>query len=342
MCSQAVRGFREDKWARGLINVLRTEYPSSMHHVSESADDVSIVPSQLHPSFWGAFDWHSSVHMQCTAVRLLGNLSDEQTKTELVTLLDDRLTTDKLEAERHYLLAKPAYERPYGWVWVMQLAAECARSKQPEAKHWLLALTPLVKTVEELLMEWLPTMSAPIRHGVHDNTAFSMYLALEAGHILGLHDMNAAIRKYSRLWFENDVNYPVQWEFSGHDFLSAGLTEALLMRKVLDCNDFRDWFRRFFPDQPAVIGQYLRAPVVNDIHDGKQSHLFGLALTRAWMLLELSESFSGSLQGQIHSGIQGLKRFAEDQLVEADFMSTHWLITYALRVQLAEAEKVQV
>lgn len=332
---QSIFKSRANQWARGIIDVLETEYPAAMHHVNDSADDVLVIPNQLHPSFWGAYDWHSSVHMQCTAVRLLDYVSDEQVKTELSALLSSRLTSINLEIEREYLLANPAYERPYGWAWIIQLAAECQRSKRPEAETWVEAIGPLVRTVSRLFIEWLPTMSAPIRHGVHDNTAFSMFLALEAGRAVGLYELNDLISEYACKWFQGDVNYPVQWEFSGHDFLSPGLSEALLMQQVLGEHEFSKWVSGFYMQTADAIERYLEVPEINDLHDGKQSHLFGLALTKAWMLLELCESLPVSIDQEISSGAQRLITFAEGQLVGADFMSTHWLITYAVRAQLA-------
>ena len=49
------------------------------------------------------------------------------------------------------------------------------------------------------------------------------------------------------------------------------------------------------------------------------------------MLVELAEHFDDSALPRA----QALAASAEPQLIEGDFMSTHWLITYALRYQLA-------
>ncbi|MGQ5681418.1 DUF2891 family protein, partial [Streptomyces sp. ESR1.13] len=44
-----------------LANVTR-EYPNFPAHLVTSADE-QLEPRLLHPAFYGAYDWHSSVHM---------------------------------------------------------------------------------------------------------------------------------------------------------------------------------------------------------------------------------------------------------------------------------------
>ena len=49
---------------------IRKEFPNKMDHVMNSAEDVR-RPRDLHPAFYGCFDWHSSVHGHWMLVRLL-------------------------------------------------------------------------------------------------------------------------------------------------------------------------------------------------------------------------------------------------------------------------------
>ena len=133
----------------------------------------------------------------------------------------------------------------------------------------------------------------------------------------------------SVLLFGDDHNYPLEWELSGHDFLSNGLSEALLMSRVLP--DFPRWFDAFLPRRSEALDFLTTIPEVLDPTDGRLAHLYGLALTRAWMLAELAEHFDASVLPRAHA----LAANAQPQLVDGHFMSTHWLITYALRFQLA-------
>ena len=129
--------------------------------------------------------------------------------------------------------------------------------------------------------------------------------------------------------FGNDRNYPLEWELSGHDFLSNSLSEALLMSRVLP--DFDEWFDGFLPHRAEALDFLTQIPEVLDPTDGRLAHRYGLALSRAWMLSELAEYFDASALPRAHA----LAASAEPQLIDGDFMSTHWLITYALRYQLA-------
>jgi hypothetical protein len=46
------------------------EYPNKLDHVINVETDLR-TPRQLHPAFYGCFDWHSAVHSHWMLVRLL-------------------------------------------------------------------------------------------------------------------------------------------------------------------------------------------------------------------------------------------------------------------------------
>ncbi|OMH26703.1 hypothetical protein BKD30_04760 [Tersicoccus phoenicis] len=96
----------------------------------------------------------------------------------------------------------------------------------------------------------------------------------------------AACAAGARRWFAGDAAWASEWELSGQDFLSAGLSEADLMARVLSPTDFAGWFRRFLPDLDA--GSAMLAPVgVSDETDGYLVHLHGLNLSRAGQLARI-------------------------------------------------------
>lgn len=316
-------------WAEAIVDVLEREFPAAMHHTSSSAADCVVRPRELHPSFYGCFDWHSSVHMQYSGVLLHAVLDD--VPPALTAVLGQRLSPTALAVEQDYLTAHPGYEMPYGRAWLMQLAA--ARPTEP-----LLALAELSAGH---CQSWLSTLSQPIRHGMHANTAFNLFLLLEAAEKLEYSGLAESARAAALRMFGSDRNYPIHWELSGHDFLSNGLSEALLMSRVLpsgsEGSDFERWLDGFLPDRAAALDFLTQVPEVRDPTDGRLAHLFGLALSRAWMLTELADHFGDSA----HEHAARLAASAEPQLTDGDFMSTHWLITYALRYQLAATEKTE-
>ena len=86
-------------WAATVLQVLRTPYPYAAQHVSTGPADVGAPPHVLHPAFHGCFDWHSSVHMQWSAVRLLEHGVAGPSADGLVAELDARLSPAPCAAE---------------------------------------------------------------------------------------------------------------------------------------------------------------------------------------------------------------------------------------------------
>jgi len=52
-----------------LANVS-TEFPNHVQHLLHGEEDAR-TPRQLHPAFFGSYDWHSSVHMHWLLVRCI-------------------------------------------------------------------------------------------------------------------------------------------------------------------------------------------------------------------------------------------------------------------------------
>ena len=166
-----------------LANVVR-EYPNAPAHLYTGPEEL-VAPRTLHPAFYGGYDWHSTVHMHWLLVRLLrrfattGDLPATVT-TRVHEVLDSHLTPENLAVEAAYLRKRPHFERPYGWAWLVALAAECRALATPEGDRWADALAPAVETVGELLTAWLPKATYPIRHGIHPNSAFGLGMVLDA------------------------------------------------------------------------------------------------------------------------------------------------------------------
>ena len=118
------------------------EYPNKLDHIIAGAADVR-TPRDLHPSFYGSFDWHSCVHGYWLLARLHRGFRDLPQRLRIEALFDEQLTVEKLAVERAYL-DRPlgsAFERPYGWAWLLMLAAELTRGGR-EAVAWADAMNP--------------------------------------------------------------------------------------------------------------------------------------------------------------------------------------------------------
>ena len=345
---QARLGREGAEWADTTVAVLQTPFPWASGHLSLSADDCDLTPDRLHPAFHASLDWHSSVHMQRSAMLLAAHPGLDQTRREsLVAELNQRLTRQHLAVEVNYLAQRRSFERPYGWGWAAALAAtahelaggipanthELAGVQSPissQAAGWAQALTPLADLVGQRLLEWLPTMSVPVRHGVHSNTAFALGLAHDAYTSLGATTVVEMINRTALGWFGNDVDYPSAWEPSGADFLSPALAEADLMRRVLDPVEFGAWLRTFLPVLGEPGDALLRLPEVRDDTDGHAVHLYGLGLSRAAMLRRLAPWLDDPARSAVLESAAEQYAWAAPQISRGDFMSTHWLVSFAL------------
>lgn len=330
-------------FAATVDTVLSTPWPYNAGHMSLGPDDVDVTPTRLHPAFHASLDWHSSAHMQYSALLLLEHDLAGEHADALLAQLDARLTPEHGRIEAEYLRRAPGFERPYGWGWGAELLVAARRSQAPQAAAWVQALTPIVEQVCDNVLAWLPNLVFPVRTGQHDNTAFGLMLLHDAcGELEGVvsraGEVRAAIGEHARRFYGEDRDYPAAWEPSGNDFMSAALAEAALMRRMLPAAEFPDWLQGFLPRLGEEGDTLLTVPEVRDTSDGKSVHLYGLALARAWLLRELLPTLTelDPARGQ------RVRAATERQIAETlpvvtggHFMSTHWLVTFALRAVLA-------
>src|SRR3546814_19998520 len=131
------------------------------------------------------------------------------------------LVPDKVAGELAFL-DRPyssAFERPYGWAWLLALHAEAARHDSP----WAAALEPLAAAFAERFHAFLPKLTYPLRVGTHFNVAFALLLAR---HWAESRDpaLVALIDTSAPNWFEADRACQA-WAPGGADFLSSALTQ---------------------------------------------------------------------------------------------------------------------
>ena len=295
--------------------------------------DDRALPRELHPAFYGSYDWHSAVHMHWLLVRLLRRHADRVDEGAVRQVLSAHLTPQALQAEADYLRRDPSFERPYGWAWLLVLAAECAGGAQdPAVSSWAGALRPAVGAVQDLLLDWLPRAGRPVRDGAHGNTAFALGLVLDATGPLELPELSSAVATWARTAYGDDRDAPAGWEPSGHDFLSPSLAEADLVRRLLPTGAYADWLAAFLPGLAEGRPASLLAPVpVGDRSDGQVGHLDGLNFSRAAALRSVAAALppGDPRQEVLRSAAQRHLAAALPALSESGYLSTHWLGTFA-------------
>jgi Protein of unknown function (DUF2891) len=318
---------------RAVANATR-EFPYALVAVVTGPEDVRL-PRERHPAFHGCYDWHSAVHTHWLLVRLLRRHAGAIDRAAAVAVLDAHLTTANLAAEAAVLRAEPSFERPYGWAWLLALAAECAQAAADlaPARRWTAALAPAADVVAGLVLDWLARAGRPVRDGTHASTAFALGLLHDAGESLGRDELVAAVRSSVQDWFVPDRDAPLAWEPSGQDFLSPGLSEADLVRRVLPSDAFAGWLTSFWPALGAGGPRVLLEPVaVLDRTDGQLGHLDGLNLSRAAALARLAAALpAGDPRTPVLAASAAAHRSAGlAALAEDGYASTHWLGTFAM------------
>lgn len=307
------------------------EFPNIIHHVMDSAADVD-QPSRLTPAFYGCYDWHSSVHGHWLLVRLLRLHPEAGFAKAARTALAQNLTEARLLQEAAYMAhpARAGFERPYGHAWLLQLVSELEQWDDPDARQWREHLRPLEQVTVRRLGEWLPKLRYPIRGGEHYQTAFAFGLIHDYAVQSGNTELRQSLHEAGQRFYARDRNCPLDYEPSGHDFLSACLAEADFMRRLLPPKAFADWLREFLPQ----IGQrnWLPLAEVSDRADGKLAHIDGLLLSRAWMLEGIAAGLptddprrSGLLSDAQTQGRAGLVAVNDEH-----YAGSHWLASFAV------------
>lgn len=321
--------------ARIALSHVEREFPNKLDHVMTRAEDAQ-TPRALHPVFYGSFDWHSCVHshwLLATLYRLFPNSSVQRT---IRTFLNESLIVDKVIGECAYLVRPEsrAFERPYGWAWLLMLQSELLR--HGDGRTWAWNLRPLADAFVERFREWLPRATYPVRAGTHGNTAFALRLAFDYAQVAQDAEFFELLRATAVRWYADDRDEQVR-EPSGEDFLSPVLTEAQCMSRALPPEEFRDWFARFLPRLAQGEPGCLFEPAeVSDRNDDRIVHLDGLNLSRSWSWFEIA-SWSGT-NGMLRKvAIDAAERHLSSALtsITGDYLGEHWLATYALLALIA-------
>ncbi len=320
------------RFPRIALGHVAREYPHKLDHVLDGDLDLR-PPRELHPIFFGSFDWHSCVHGWWTLLTLRRLFPDMPEASAIAELADASFTAEKVAAELAYL-ERPAaagFERPYGWAWLLYLHLESTRHSDRE---WSAELGPLAQAFSARLHSYVYNLTYPIRVGTHFNTPFAMTLALEWAD-----EFDRSLATTMRLWaverFRADRDCQA-WEPGGDEFLSPALIEALCMTRVLIPDAYSDWFAGFLPriEERHPVTLFVPA-TVSDRSDGKIVHLDGLNLSRAWCWRSLAPLLGPERQA---IATAAANEHLESALphVAGNYMGEHWLASFALLALLAE------
>jgi hypothetical protein len=330
-------------FAKLALRCVQKEYPNKLDHVMNDASEVR-NPQDLHPAFYGCFDWHSSVHGHWMLVRLLKLYPGLPEAPAIRSALNANLNSTAIAAEVAYLgqANRQSFERTYGWAWLLKLAEELAGWEDPDARRWAVAVNPLATALATRLAAFLPRQNYPIRTGVHPNTAFALAFALDYARKAADKPLEALLIERSRTYFGADADYPAAWEPGGEDFFSPALVEADLMRRVMRQNEFGAWLGRFLPGlERGEPHRLLQPAVVTDRTDPKLVHLDGLNLSRAWCMRSIAATLAPT-DPRRNVLLDSAERHGKASLpfiASGDYAGEHWLASFAVHLLSTEAPR---
>lgn len=310
------------------LKCLQKEYPNKLNQTLMDENEMG-GPASLHPSFYGCFDWHSSVHGHWLLVNILRKYPDHPNEDSIVEKLKLNITKENIEKELAYFKreSEKSFERPYGWAWLLKLQEELDKWDAPVGKEMAANLKPLSDFIVQKYLDFLPRLNYPVRSGEHSNTAFGLSLAYDYAIHSGHKELREIISQRSKDYYLHDKGCPINWEPGGYDFLSPCLQEVELMSKVLPQEDFKKWFDDFLPD--ASRQNYSLSPAtVSDRSDGKLVHLDGANFCRAWALFAIVDKIPE---------YRHLVKIANEHInaslpsiADGSYEGEHWLATFAL------------
>lgn len=312
------------------LKCLQQEYPNKLGQLLIDSTEIQ-SPKKLHPTFYGCFDWHSSVHGHWSLVYLLKRYPNLANKEQIIQKLKTNLSKENIQVEIDYLNKKheKSFERTYGWNWLLKLQLELETSNEPFAAELAQNLKPLSNIIIERYIEFLPKLLYPVRVGTHSNTAFGLTNAWDYAVFSKNELLKKSIKENAIRLFQKDENCPFNWEPSGTDFLSPCMEEMALMQRILPKNEFLTWLKKFAPNLFKKDYKWEVARV-SDRTDGHLVHLDGLNFSRAWNMYHLLNQYPNEFKHLKNLADYHLN-FSLPSVVDGNYEGEHWLASFALR-----------
>ncbi|WP_419868115.1 DUF2891 domain-containing protein [Chryseobacterium sp. CT-SW4] len=315
------------------LHCIDQEYPNKTAHIINNEKEVSLSPKDLHPVFYGCFDWHSSVHGHWMLVRLLKTKPSLSNVKEIEEKLSQSFQKENLQAEADYFTKYQltgTFERTYGWAWILKLDEELATWNDPRAKVWHENLKPLTAQILKSWKAYLPKQTYPNRTGVHPNTAFALSFALDWARANKDKDFENLLIEKSKYFYLKDYQTPAYLEPDGSDFFSPSLEIADLMRRVLPQKEFVKWLDSFYDKRS--LDNIEKIPVVSDLSDYQTVHLVGLSFSKAWCMKGLSKSLPDNhpLKNKFSETADIFLQNGLPLLFQGNYGGDHWLASFAV------------
>ena len=309
---------------------------SSSPHMLDKSFYKEKDPKKIWPSFYGCYDWHSSVHNHWCLVKLLKLFPNLPEKDQIVARLDFAFDKDRIaiEANRVEILEKGNFEFPYGQSWFLKLAEELKGLEHPKAKIWLANFAPLLKVIEAKHLSIWPELNEVGLSGSHDSPAMGLSFALDYARSFGRTKLENTIVSAAKRFYEGIVNVPLVNEPQGFDFMSGYLLVTDLMRKVYDEQEFDTWLHGYAPQLLSkTTSEASLAIKYETTHTGMSAHWDGFHLNRIWCLNGLLKSLPNldpTVKQIWVKQMNAMWDYAQESIGKGNYDIDHWLSSFSV------------
>lgn len=321
---------------------LQCTEKSTPHYYERYKEHYEIVDSttskDLWPSFYGCYDWHSSVHNHWCLIKLLKNHPNIPEAKLIRKRLNEAFSIVNIKYEAFFLSQNEEgyFEFPYGQSWFLKLADELKSWNDQDAKRWLKQIEPvLLVIVENHLKYWNATPSVKIS-GSHDSPAMGISFALDYSRSFKNKKLEKILISAAKKYYLNVKNAPISSEPVEYDFMSGTLLIADLMRKVLSGKEYAGWLSNFTPELMDENRVNLALKInKTEVHDGFKSHWDGFHLNRIWclngMLISLpKKSVRPILKEKWTSAMNEMWDYAQLSIGKGNYDIDHWLSSFSV------------
>lgn len=295
-------------------------------------------PKDVWPSFYGCYDWHSSVHNHWCMIKILKSHPNIPEAEELRQRLSESFTAENILKEVEYVRSHEngLFEFPYGQSWALKVADELHSWDDPMAKEWLQNLMPLTKYIAQVhTIVWKQVNQVELS-GSHDSPAMGLSFAYDYAVAFGDKKLQKVVSSAAMKYYGNLENVAITKEPYEYDFMSASLLVADLMRKILKPEKFVKWSKGFCPD--LFVAANVKSPLQikrSEKHDGYESHWDGYHLNRIWclngMLKSLPEgTLDESTKKEWVKAMNDMWDYAQESIGKGNYDIDHWLSSFSV------------
>jgi hypothetical protein len=317
-------------------------------------------------AFWGCTDWHSAASSTWVTVRLLKTFPRFGLQELAREKMNDHLGASNLEGELAFFRgAAGAFERPYGYAWLLKLHAELRGFPDSQAMRWTGNVAPLAAWMADSLLAHLRALERPVRTGGPTNTALTLSLALDYADAAADTRLQTALAAAAHKFYAADKACNTAAEAAAvgrsaaparaggaarvdsagpgrgratgsaaptsNDVLSPCLSEAALMARVLEPAAYVRWLDAFLP--PLTSGRFAALTEIPaaDATGNERARRAALAFQRAYAMEGIARTLPRTdARTTAWRRLSALHADRGFELMRGDLAGTHWVPAYAL------------